>query len=65
MRFKYTGEFTTLVYLLAAQCFRDEYTGPWSGNRDIEVSGGDGLTTCGFTNYKIVMDCCRDKNCGH
>jgi hypothetical protein len=41
---KYTGEFTrVIIRLSAAQCCHDEYTGPWSGNRDIEVSGNDGL----------------------
>jgi hypothetical protein len=38
--FKYTGEFASV---LAARGFRDEYTGPWSGNTDIEAPGNGGL----------------------
>jgi hypothetical protein len=42
-----------LVQVLAAQCFRDEYTGPWSDNSDIEVSGKLATT-----------DRCRERNYG-
>jgi hypothetical protein len=55
MGFKYIEE--KFPSVSAAQCWRDEYTGPWSGNKDSGVSGIDGL-------YYIAMTRCCERNCG-